>query len=514
MCEYDTATTVRQWLYTAPKFIYLLTAILTILLFANLTARDDLFDNEITVVLSDVFTSFNKNPINELTITYDSECPSGFERVKLGKWGGTDHGCACSDGTIYNHTCPNTICQWLEAVPSRELYTWNGYSFCIQRASSIRYKTNNTECPEDTTQCSLHTCVDSSEPCPLTDIRIVPIDETNYTNYDEIPVGEETRLIFSRGMYNFEDITNIHNRSEEFIVNLNVSFYSLPCMNPHKIPAPSTTSSPYPLSMIPEEGCGEYKQVQHLHEIEELPINTILVENGLNEATIERLPHFSDYISGQNAILVALKNYTVKAGTHSREIDPDVFNSLGQHEADFVEKRLYIYILTALTVALAVSLPLEGFLRYKNKEEQRIMLRLIAYLNIGALGVYFVLFIIVGTFAVNTQTDLNPIVFGLKDLRMHKAFNQEQIDEILRILINQVNDDIYIILAICVTLLFLGFVGICVLGTLTLIDIAQVRKFKITTSQVLLGGRDRRKKNKKYENTKNKGNEMLLMNQH
>src|SRR5688500_12072825 len=123
MCEYDTSTTVRQWLYTAPKFLCLMTSVLLFLLFIMLSTRDPLFNNEQTVILSIVFANFRQQPINNIVLATASECPPSYEKVTLGVW-----------------TDP------LPSISSIEIDLWSNNAFCIKRTTTLRYITNKTEC--------------------------------------------------------------------------------------------------------------------------------------------------------------------------------------------------------------------------------------------------------------------------------------------------------------------------------------------------------------------------------
>ena len=501
MCESNTSSLVRQWLYTAPKFLCLMTTILLVTLLFTLVSRDTLFDNDLSVIVSDIFVNVHQQPINQIAVAQGSDCPPDYSKVSLGLWGGTYPGCYCN-GHFLNHSCPQVTpsCYNLQGIPAKSIETWDQKSFCVQNTTSLFYNTEGTDCPEGTKQCSSNSCIDSAEDCPILDIDIITTDEATPENYTEVYIDDSTRLIYTRNS----------SQSGEFINSLQVSFYDYPCFDPSLSPGPRH-KNPYPLARIPEEGCSPHGQHEYLDNINELPMRSVLADNGINLSEIKDHGTFKNHTTGEAAFLIGTRRYTMVDRPECLAIDSELMSKLQEYEAEFVDSLWSVAILAGIiTLALIVTLPLEVFLRIKDREEQKIMLKLIAYLNIGALCALYFLYLVAGFIAVQSQLQFNTETSYLKGFRRFECFKQEEANRLLSQLVRVISDDVFVLLALNMTLSALSFVGLVLLVTLTVTDIYQVRKEKVgivmTTSS-----QQKRKKNKNHK----KGEmEMLLKNQH
>ena len=506
MCEYDTSTAVRQWLYTAPKFINLMTFTLLLVLLGTLIGRDSLFGNDITQTITNKVTNLYKQPINEIIITSEPECPSGFEKVLLGNWAGTNQGCYDTiTQWIDNKTCPksSTTTQNISPIKPKELNVWNKNAICIQRTKTVYYLRNETECPSGLIKCSLDACIDPSEAFPIISAQVMPYDSQEELQTNEINFSEGKKLVYKRSS---------ETQPGDFFTQVQISLYNAPCLDPNRTPL-SGTKPPYILSLAPSPGCQKLGNIHHLALLETLPVKTVLEDNGVSSTKLDSVPQLNDYLEGEEAYLAVHKKYTIKGDPVCHLFDGDTITRLSYYEDKFIEHTWPVVIILLLaSLGSIVTIAGEVYLRTRSKDEERIMLRLVAYLNIGLLGFIFFLYIVNGYIGFDAQGDIGKEFHLLKEIRDAGCFLQEEMGVLLEEFIKEISGDMYVIFALDYTLALIALLGFLLLGILTVADISGVKKLK--TSQTL-NGKDKKKKNKKYDNIKNKGNiELLLQNKH
>lgn len=521
MCEYDTATSVRKWLYTGPKFMCMMASILLVVLLVTLAARNPLFSSETTMTLSHMISTFHTQPISQIALATDSACPSDYQKVtNLGYWAGTNQGCKSEAGWVQNGTCTKgSDGQNVAGTRALNLSLWEGQTFCIQRPKTLYYISLANECKPGHTKCSFDSCIDASvDSCPITSLKIVKNSEPTKEETEEetgevteevieevteeIAFDEERKLVIKRSSE--EDASN-------FVTQLKATLYNSSCINPRKTPLPDSLP-PYELSLQTSPGCYPYGSTENRDVLESVAASEFLQSNGIGSATIERLPMFADYLQGQSAYLTGIKKYATIDVTECKTVTMEDISRCRSIEEDFISASWPIAILLGLvTLGLIATIAFEVLIRVKAAEEQRILLRLVSYLNIGLLGFLFFLYFVNGLIALNARSDFNPQFYYLKAIRNQKCFIPQEMNNMMSRFVDEISADIYVIFALDLTLLVLGVGGMAMIGLLVLIDIMDLKKDK---GYQPLGGNGNGKKKRNHHNKNKPEIELLLQNAH
>jgi len=512
MCQYDTATSVRKWLYAGPKFLCAMSSVLLVVLLVTLATRSPLFDSETSLTLANMMSTFKNQPISQIAITTGSDCPSGFEKVtNLGYWAGTNQGCQAEGGWVQNNTCSkgseNTA---IPGTRAQNFSLWDGRAFCIQRPKTLYYLGAETKCKSGYTKCSFDSCIDASvESCPIISLELVDIseiteeesEEGSQEGIEEIAFDDHRKLVLKRGTE--EDAST-------FITNIRATLYNSSCINPNQTPLPEMKPA-YELSLAKNPGCYPFGSTENRDELDILAARKYLANNGISSATIEKLPNLAEYLEDESAYLSGMKKYAQKDIPECRAVTIADISRCRSIEDEFISDSWPVVILLGLvTLGLIVSIALELFIRVKAAEEQRILLRLVAYLNIGGLGFLFFLFVVNGLIAVNARSDFNPEFLYLKGIRNQQCFIPDEMNWMMSRFVDEISRDIYVIFALDFTLAMMGLGGLALIGILVLADIADLKKEQ---GYQPIGGNGNGKKKKKHD--KNKPEiELLLRNGH
>jgi len=507
MCEYDTATSVRKWLYTGPKFICMMASILLFVLIVTLATRHPLFSSETTMTLSHMISTFNSQPITQIALATDSGCPSGYEKVtNLGYWAGTNAGCLSTSGWVENSTCTKgSDGQAIASTRALNLSLWAGKAFCVQRPKTLNYLNAQGECKSGETKCSFDSCIDASvESCPIISLYLVDNSEAPEEGTEEIAFDEYRKLVIKRGSE--DDVST-------FVTQLRATLYNSSCINPAQTPLPDDRS-PYELSLAAEPGCYPFGSTENRDLLDSMGARQYLENNGISSATIERLPLFVNYIEDQSAYFSGMKKYATRNTVECREVTMEAISRCRSIEEDFISASWPVAILLGLvTLGLIATIAFEVLIRVKAAEEQRILLRLVAYLNIGLLGFLFFLYVVNGLIALNARSDFNTEFYYLKSIRNQQCFHPHEMNDVMTKFVDEISDDIYVIFALDLTTLLMGLGGMAMIGVLVLVDIADLKKEK--GYQPVGGNANGKKKRNHHHHGKNKPEiELLLKNAH
>jgi len=511
MCQYDTATSVRKWLYAGPKFLCAMSSVLMVVLLVTLATRRPIFDSETSLTLSSMISTFKNQPISQIALAISSACPPGFEKVSnLGYWAGTNQGCKAEGGWVQNNTCSkgseNTA---IPGTRAQNLSLWEDHTFCIQRPKTLYYLGAETKCKAGYTKCSFDSCIDASvESCPIISLELVvdseiteeASEEETEEGAEEIDFGNSRKLVLKRGT---------EQNASTFITSLRATLYNSSCINPNETPLPETKPA-YELSLAKNPGCYPFGSTENRDELDSMEARTYLEYNGISSSTIEKLPNFAEYLENESAYLSGMKKYAQKDIAECRAVTIADISRCRSLEEEFISDSWPVVILLGLvTLGLIVSIALEIFIRVKAAEEQRILLRLVAYLNIGGLGFLFFLFVVNGLVAINARSDFNPEFHYLKAIRNQKCFIPDEMNWVMSRFVDEISRDIYVIFALDFTLAMMGLVGLAMIGILVLVDIMDLRKEQ---GYQPIGGNGNGKKKKKNDHKNKPEIELLLRN--
>ena len=152
-------------------------------------------------VLQTISYISESNPIVDIRpITGSQICDMpGYEPASLGYWRATDAGCQCpSLNTLDKRVCLTSemnMCQNITAQPETETFTWNGDRFCMKRLYDFIRTAG--DCPADYKKCGDLICVRTTDPCPISDVKIRPEAFVTPADYEAKPLTFERKLVFT-----------------------------------------------------------------------------------------------------------------------------------------------------------------------------------------------------------------------------------------------------------------------------------------------------------------------------
>lgn len=498
MCEFDTGTKVRQWLYYAPKFIFLVMYILIIIHFVQYVYRAHLYDYKIAGILYGVFGKFTLQPINEIEVTSTGNCSAGFELAGLGSWPGTVIGCNCPGVDIVQGACTSNAngCKEINFFLSIDYKTWEGVTFCLKRNQQLSYFANPATCPTGQIRCGPFLCVSEAEPCPLNDVRVI-------STATPVPSGYTNQSINS----NLNLITSSTSGGDP-VVDLKISLYDKPCFDPESMPS-SRTKKPYVLSRLPESGCGEHGELSHSLNVDDTSITSILTENSIS---FNNLPGYSSYIEKENAYLIGLQRYGVNyAKPVCQNITSDNVKLMESFEDSLLNaiKGLSITVLVLYQILFVVFL-IEVILRLRKNEEEAQILKLISYIGL-ALFIINAIFVIVEHGMVwDIYVNLRAPKEYYNQLQYNRCFLQDEVDYLILKFYESIGSEYHVLAALGLTILVLGSIGIVIILLMAITDCC-VGNERPSISSISFGSERRKIKRRKESNEE--GNvEMLIQN--
>jgi len=232
----------------------------------------------------------------------------------------------------------------------------------------------------------------------------------------------------------------------------------------------SKDKTPFPLSVIPENGCSPGGAIDHLENIDQMSMPDSFLENDITPMIVGQTKYIS-YISDETAYLVGLRQYIVRDDmTLCGTTEAGIFNELWKYEDTFEAsvKGIYIACLSLCSI-LFVTIFIEIMLRLRSNEHEMKWLKRIAYLNMLLLFITFILYIISGAFGVRAKVDLNNDLKYLKILSKSQCFQQEVVNRILQVYQEYITE-FWTLVWLSIVLLILGSAAIVLALILTLID--------------------------------------------
>lgn len=467
MCTYEISTPLQRAFYFTPKVIYLVTFVIVAYLYANVRNNDPTFDGPETRILRRIFTNVYLHPINSIIVAPSTGCPSGYEAVNFGSWSGLSTGCLCTGGAIYNRSCSSSEagCVTVDPISGVAISTWRTDKFCITRLTNFTYPGSDGTCETGRTSCGAGLCAESAALCPYTDIRIVasaasPPD----SSFTELTLTDTTvKMILSKTV------------KEEPFIDIKVSFYDSPCMDP-LAQYYSHEKTPYYLSVIPENGCSPGGRIDNVEVIDSMTMPALFTENSIS-ASIASQTAYVSYISDENAFLVGLRQYTVRQDmTQCTSINPAIFDELYEYENTFKSSVKGIYIAElSMCCTLFMTIFYEVVVRLRNNENEVKWLKRAYYLNLLLLFLICLLFIISGSFGVRAKVDLNDDLKYLKILSKSQCFQQEVVNRVLQVYQEYIAE-FWALVWLSIVLLILSSTELVIALILYLIDCFVVRK--------------------------------------
>lgn len=443
----DTATKLRRAFIATPKIFYAVLLVVLCILFADLRGRPRTFRSPETRILERIFQNVHQNPITDIEAITTGTCTAGFTITTLGSWPGTVLGCRCGD-TITPGSCTTSGCITIQAVPAQHITKYKGNQFCVKRSTVFGFPDANGACTGTTTVLcpGSNICVASGEPCPLNSLQI-SFDAT--TNAATITKGT----------------TEV---GKEPITDIQVSLFDLPCMDPVALPY-NRNKVPYPLSVIPENGCGGTGRIEHSLNLDNVDMTVLFNENSLTSALA--IPKYQDFITGENAYLVSLLQYQLaESEARCGVVDSVRFTEVQKDEDKYVS-RVYPLIIAGIVVMSIkfFTILIELVIRIRKNEEEDHWLNLFAGGNLLLLLGACVLFIIIGGYGAHAEIKLTPNTNYFKLLSNNQCFEQTVVNRIFQVFQGNISN-FWAIVWLSITLLIIACSAIIVTTILAVIN--------------------------------------------
>jgi len=239
-----------------------------------------------TGVMQYVSESNEMAPIQEIAVSHNQSCPTGFEALEIGMWPGSRLGCYVQKGVI-GESC---IEPDIPAQPEKAITKWGNLTFCVKRNVNYEFMMDIT-CNRDFVQCSRELCVSKLEKCPIT--SITPQTQQDFVNagkpsQDWLHLEKEGKML----KIDRED-------TEQPIFNLETSILGQPCYAKGWAPY---KENPYKLLEI-EFKCGKYGEDPKATILDSYEEIDLYIWNGF-DTILRELKGYNDSIAGDHVYLV------------------------------------------------------------------------------------------------------------------------------------------------------------------------------------------------------------------
>jgi hypothetical protein len=363
-------------IYHHPKLYFLVSIALLAVELTYYYTKPALFRDDSFSIVLEVLSSFDQAPINDIYLlgntsnSSTASCTSGYQTLQVGQWDGTSDGCACTQTIMNRGYCGISAgnCTSISAAPAMPFTKWENSTFCYSTVQNFYYSYGGS-CPGGYTSCGTNSyCMPSSQPCPITDMKIMSQSYQTFANYIEIDLPGATNVPQppASATPNATNTTNTTNttttptiygdklifaRQSGFpgILSFTVSFYDVPCFNPNLHPY-SRSMGGYPLSAVAEDGCRYYGNYDNSVKIDDLSIQEVFQENNaLTKAN--SLPWYSLYFTNQSAYWVGLLQFQVNPNlAPCQNMDVRMLRNVEHFEYDYD----YYFVALGMT-ALALT---------------------------------------------------------------------------------------------------------------------------------------------------------------
>ena len=292
-----------QWLICIPVFFFLFTSILCggqVYLTNSESVRE--FEAIKDVIYNLIRANCESQPITAIQIIdpkKNEACPLGYTTQTLGNFGGSHPGCYDSrTTTVFEGSCPSGEgYSYINPVLTGRVWNWRDHHFCVKRLGRSVPVANRSACQADQKACKYnpgYICVDSTSDCPITDIKLLPLETPVPGNYHIQSFGHH-RLIYVNDPYTPRSLTG-------FLLSLN----TLPCLDPFESPyrnAKRDSNFSYPLMIKKENGCKDFGFDYDSVKMDAYSERDVYKENSLGQ--IFGLPRLAEFTEGNNITLNA-----------------------------------------------------------------------------------------------------------------------------------------------------------------------------------------------------------------
>lgn len=280
--------------------------------------------------VSGVLKNLESSPFSDILVA-SSSCPSGYERLDLGTWPGTEE--ICTKRTNRVKICTRTTVEMLSFSYS----SWKNISICVQRVSAM---SNSTVCPTGYTRCYPGVCVQGSQ-CGVTEVYLEQSARTdsgwysnNYNNSLYVNYRKDAGVlpISSLGISHGEPVLCVN--LKEYAQQLN--YFSI---------------------KFPGYGCGRYGDFPRTTTLDQDDSLNIFYSQDWTASPVD-LPGFtSKYEIGQSGYLLSMKRLEMKDNDVCTTLD---LQELHDYAIDLQGFAITILILVSLVTILVLFAFFDG----------------------------------------------------------------------------------------------------------------------------------------------------------
>ena len=270
-------------------------------------------------VVSYLYGNLLIDPISDILIEDEKECPEDYQIMTLAKWPGTNSGCYCPGTDQVIADCDaNTqhggqTCEPISEISSRDIFFWGKHTFCA-RYISKEYIVYEQECSEGSRNCGEHGCINNKFLCPITSVEYLAQAPATLTSDSSSRQFGDGVLMFGRS------------KEELPILNLQASQTDVPCLSVQHHPAKENFTY-YPLLKTIPAGCGKYGTASSSQILGRKPERDLLLDNGMTQVVQFELKSYEKYIEGLENVLVARQKVGVERNEFCRQINPENFQA-------------------------------------------------------------------------------------------------------------------------------------------------------------------------------------------
>ena len=367
------------------------------------------------------------NFISDIQLIDSGKCPETLYQVALSTWGGISKGCACSDGKIYEGTCPQSGCVQINEADPVIMSNWEGKTFCVNLDKLASYRTYlkekvispGEECGEKKKQCGYvdrlgHIlCLDINERCPINYLEISNTADvpSNYKGTEE-----PTSLALNNGKYLFLSNSNIWG----FLIHTLVAGEGQVCSNYTEY---YSRYEPYKLEKTTfcNNDSGNVRYDNSFIRIDTINKYDYFTDNSVTTITdtIEGYPlneNSLDTISLYKGVLSGLEMSCVKKGPLSKLDAPYIKNDLLMY--------LILFILACIAILLSILILIPYFKSYEK----------CYYINLGVMFIIDLAIVLV-VFIIFIFTWLSIIPSSCGNLHIVEQINDEYFNLKIRLIL-------------------------------------------------------------------------------
>lgn len=282
--------------------------------------------------------NLQQNPIIDIKSTDSTaataKCDDLYNKEILYIWSGINSGCLCKDGSVHSWAyCQfKGECTWVDSFDPQNFEIWDTKFVCVKRLQTDDWRLVS---PPRVGETAPDSCPSGYTVAADTNILCLKNGLTNKV-ITSVVVNDAGGLDLRSKKFQLKTDTN-----KEWLVDLVVSKFGVPCLDPKLRPQPMTS---FPLLKIKEQGCGDIFGQENAYTslMTDRSQKDFYIDNKIYENIIKNLPFSSDFINENDKFNLYSESRalieTSKVCVHIDPVELDFSSNSVSHLLDSVQR--------------------------------------------------------------------------------------------------------------------------------------------------------------------------------